>query len=182
MEEKSEASSKWAIGVRLLFVAVAQVIFFATSSAFEFWSVQNLLGWLYFDLFCFYWFFLRYIDVEAMRRYAGAFFGVCLAMGVLVLPTAMSDGTAVLIAVLPPLIGQAAWMLWNRLPAVQRAKARREDEKQQAQSALADMRAATQPQARADAVENAAYAAAQPDAPIDVGGLARTLDDIRNKK
>jgi hypothetical protein len=180
MEEQSEASSKWAIGVRLLFVAFAQVIFFATSSAFG--SVQNLLGWLFFDLFCFYIFFLRYIDAAAIARYAGAFFGVCLAMCVLVLPTIISDGTAVLIAVLLPAVGQAAWILWNRLPAVQRAKVRRDDEKQQALSALAGMRTATQSQVRAETVEDAEYAAAQPDTPIDVGGLARTLDEIRDKK
>jgi hypothetical protein len=182
MEEELEASSKWAIGVRLLFVAFAQVIFFATSSAFELWSAQNLLGWLFFDLFCFYIFFLRYIDAAAIARYAGAFFGVCVAMCVLVLPTAMSDGTAVLIAVLLPVIGQAVWILWNRLPAVQRAKVRREADKQQAQSALAGMRTATQSQVRADTVEDAEYAAAQSGAPIDVGGLARTLDEIRDKK
>jgi hypothetical protein len=182
MEEKSEASSKWAIGVRLLFVAFAQVIFFATSSAFEFWSAQNLLGWLFFDLFCFYIFFLRYIDAAAIPRYAGAFFGVCVAMCVLVLPTAMSDGTAVLIAVLPSAIGQAVWILWNRLPAVQRAKVRREDEKMQAQSALAGMRTATRSQVRAETVKDAEYAVSQHDDPIDVGGLARTLDEIRDKK
>ncbi len=182
MEEESEASSKWAIGVRLLFVAFAQVIFYATSSNFEFWSAQHLLGWLFFDLFCFYWFFLRFINVEAMRRYAGAFFGVCVAMCVLVLPTAMSDGTAVLIAVLLPAVGQAAWIVWNRLPAVQRAKIRRDDEKQQAQAALASVRTATQLQVRTETVEDAEYAAAQSDAPIDVGGLARTLDEIRDKK
>jgi hypothetical protein len=182
MEEKPEASNKWAIGVRLLFVAFAQVIFYATSSALEFWSAQHLLGWLFFDLFCFYWFFLRYISVEAMRRYAGAFFGVCLAMCVLVLPTTISDGAAILIAVLLPAIGQAAWMLWNRLPAVQRAKVRRDDEKKQAQSALADMRAATQSQVRAETAKDAEYAAPQHDDPIDVGGLARTLDEIRDKK
>ena len=84
--------------------------------------------------------------------------------------------------VVPPVIGQAAWILWNRLPAVQRAKIRREDEKKQALSALAGMRTAMQSQVRTETVEDAEYAAAQSDAPIDVGGLARTLDEIRDKK
>jgi hypothetical protein len=182
MSEKPDVPGRGDLVVRLIVFAVVQVVFFLSGGGF-FQPRQNFVAWLYFDLFFFYMFFLRFIRPDNIPRFAGAFLGLFVAMCVLLLPTDIGDGLVLPIAVLPPVVGQLAWILYNRLPAVQRAKARREAARKEGEAALAGVSTAKHAPVgtgtAADA-ERAGNAAA--DAPIDVAGLAHELDDIRHRK
>ena len=181
MREKPDVPGKGELAVKLIVFAFVQAVFFLSGGGF-FQSRQNLLAWLYFDLFFFYVFFLRFIRPDVIPRYAGAFLGVFVAMCVLLLPIEIDDDWALVIAVMPAVVGQLAWILYNRLPAVQRANARRQEAKKEGEAALAGVSAAKHPAGTGTAAEAEYAGDGARDPPIDVAGLAHEIDEIRNRK
>src|ERR1700730_15966505 len=85
------------------------------SPAPEYLPLQKLVGWLLLDVISFY-LLLPFFNKAVASRFAGGFFGVCVAALVLYLPTPIPEGAVLFIAVLPPIIGQVAWMCRTGLP------------------------------------------------------------------
>jgi len=181
MSEKPDVPQRGELAVKLIVFAVVQVAFFVSGGGF-FQSRQNFIAWLYIDVFYFYVFFLRFIRPDVIPRCAGAFLGLFVAMCVLLLPTDIGNGLVLPIAVVPPVIGQLGWILYNRILAVQRAKARRDEAKKDGEAALARASTTKQAPVGTGTAADAERAGGADDQPIDIAGLAHELDDIRNQK
>jgi hypothetical protein len=181
MSERSDEPERGDLTVRLAAFALAQVAFFWSSDGLQSW--RDFAALLYFNLFFFYVFLLRFVWPAAIPRYAGAFFGFLFAeFFVLRPPELLDDGPALALAIALPVGGQIAWMLFNRIPAVQRANARREAAIKDNEAALARVSAAKHAPAGTGTMADAERGGAGADPPIDVAGLARELDEIRRKK